>query len=126
MLTCCVEQLILPGMEAHPGLLGMQMAATACLYNLTKENLVQKINPNILKQVVELTLIAMENFPRHYQVSTFLNLCSWLPVPASTVCSSMLPFTQHIESTVKLSEEVFVKVQQIWLINPLALKACYS
>jgi hypothetical protein len=27
---------------------------------------------------------------------------------------------------VKLSEEVFVKVQQIWLINPLALKACYS
>jgi hypothetical protein len=102
------------------------MTAIACLYNLTKGNLVQKIDPNILKQVAELTLTTMENFPRHYHVSTILNLCSWLPVPASTVCSSLLPFTQNIESIVKLSDDVFVKIQQIWLINPLALKACYS
>jgi hypothetical protein len=108
MLTCCVEQLILPGMEAHPVLFGIQMAATACLYNLTKGDLVQKIHPSILKQVVELTLTAMENFPSHYQVSTIRNLCSWLPVPASVVCSSLLLFTHHIESTVKLSEDVFV------------------
>jgi hypothetical protein len=108
MLTCYVEQLILPGMEAHPGLFGIQMAATACLYNLTKGDLVQKIHPSILKQVVELTLTAMENFPSHYQVSTICNLCSWLPVPASVVCSSLLSFTHHIESTVKLSEDVFV------------------
>jgi Zyg-11 family protein len=44
------------------------MAATACLYNLTKGELAQKIHPKILKQVVELTLTAMENFPNHYQV----------------------------------------------------------
>jgi hypothetical protein len=104
---CCVEQLILPGMEAHPGLFGIQMAATACLYNLTKGDLVQKIHPSILKQVVELTLTAMENFPSHYQVSTIRNLRSCLPVPASVVCSSLLSFTQNIETNVKLSEDVF-------------------
>lgn len=73
-----VIRLILPGMEAHPGLFGIQMAATACLYNLTKGDLVQKIHPNILKQVVELTLTAMENFPSHYQLqkNSLLTLCS--------------------------------------------------
>jgi len=70
MLICCGVQLVLPGMEAHPTLFGIQMAATACLYNLTKGEFAQKIHPKILKQVVELTLTAMENFPDHYQVSS--------------------------------------------------------
>jgi hypothetical protein len=123
---CCFELLILPEMEAHPGLFGIQMAATACLYNLTKGDLFQKIHPSILKLVMELTLTPMENFPNHYQVSTILNLCSWLPVLASAVCSSLLPITQNILSTVKLSKLVFVTIQQIWLINILSIKACYS
>jgi Zyg-11 family protein len=63
-------------MEAHPGLISVQMAATACLYNLTKGDLVHKIHRSILKQVVDLTLTAMEKFPSHYRVSTILNLCS--------------------------------------------------
>jgi Zyg-11 family protein len=60
-------------MEAHPELFGIQMAATACLYNLSKGELAQKIHPKILKRVVELTLTAMENFPDHYQVSQVIN-----------------------------------------------------
>ncbi|PNF20924.1 zyg-11-like protein B [Cryptotermes secundus] len=73
-----VIQLVLPGMEAHPGLFGIQMAATACLYNLSKGDLAQKIHPKILKQVVELTLTAMENFPNNHQLqkNTLLTLCS--------------------------------------------------
>lgn len=70
MLMCCVGQLVLTGMQAHPGLFGVQMAATACLYNLTKGELAQKIHPKILKQIVELTLTVMENFPNHYQVGS--------------------------------------------------------
>ncbi|XP_021927398.1 protein zyg-11 homolog B-like isoform X2 [Zootermopsis nevadensis] len=73
-----VIQLVLTGMQAHPGLFGVQMAATACLYNLTKGELAQKIHPKILKQIVELTLTVMENFPNHYQLqkNTLLTLCS--------------------------------------------------
>jgi hypothetical protein len=125
MLTCA-EQLILLAMEAHPGLCGLQMAATACLCNLTKGVLVQKIHLIFLKQVVELTLTAMENFPSHYQVSTILYLCSWLPVPASAVCNSLLPFTQPIISNVKFSKYIILKIQQICFINTLPLNVCYS
>lgn len=63
-----IIKLVLKGMALHPMQFGVQMAATACLYNLTKGELAAKIHPSILKDVVELTLTAMENFPKHYQV----------------------------------------------------------
>lgn len=55
-------------MKLHPEEFHIQMAATACLYNLTKGVIGQKIHPHTLKQVVECTLVAMENFPNHTQV----------------------------------------------------------
>lgn len=73
-----VIKLVIPGMKAHPQQFGVQMAATACLYNLTKGELANKIHPSILKQIVDLTLTAMESFPNHYQLqkNTLLTLCS--------------------------------------------------
>ncbi|XP_011312713.1 protein zyg-11 homolog B isoform X2 [Fopius arisanus] len=73
-----VIQLVLPGMRAHPDEFRVQMAATACLYNLTKGELAMRIHPNILKQIVDLTLVAMESYPNHYQLqkNTLLTLCS--------------------------------------------------
>ncbi|XP_046464898.1 protein zyg-11 homolog B isoform X1 [Neodiprion pinetum] len=73
-----VIKLVIPGMKAHPQQFGVQMAATACLYNLTKGDLANKIHPSILKQIVDLTLTAMESFPNHYQLqkNTLLTLCS--------------------------------------------------
>jgi len=56
-------------MQQHPRALGVQMAATACLYNLSKSELGLKIHPRILHQIIDLTLRAMENFPNHQQVS---------------------------------------------------------
>lgn len=65
-------------MQQHPQAFGVQMAATACLYNLTKGDLASKIHPRILARVVELSLDAMEAFPDHYQLqkNTLLTLCS--------------------------------------------------
>ncbi|KAK6621766.1 hypothetical protein RUM44_001573 [Polyplax serrata] len=73
-----IIKLVLKGMALHPMQFAVQMAATACLYNLTKGELAAKIHPSILKDVVELTLTAMENFPKHYQMqkNTLLTLCS--------------------------------------------------
>lgn len=61
-------------MKSHPKQLGVQMAATACLYNLTKGEVSQKIHPACLRKVVELTLLSMENFPKHQQVLTIVKL----------------------------------------------------
>ena len=65
-------------MRLHPNEFPIQKAATACLYNLIKGELGQKIHPHALQQVVHLTLAAMENFPNHLQLqkNTLLTLCS--------------------------------------------------
>ena len=64
-------------MRAHPKELGVQMAATACLYNLSKGEMGQKIHPLWLAKLVDLTLDAMQNFPNHQQVSspTYVIFC---------------------------------------------------
>lgn len=56
-------------MKKLPHVFGIQIAATACLYNLTKGGLSSRIHTSWLKQVVDLTLISMENFPKQVQVS---------------------------------------------------------
>lgn len=73
-----VIKLVLPGMREHPQEFRVQMAATACLYNLTKGESAIMIHPSILKQIVDLTLTAMESYPGHYQLqkNTLLTLCS--------------------------------------------------
>ena len=44
------------------------MAATACLFNLSKAELSNSIHPKILKQIVKTDLDAMEAFPQHQQL----------------------------------------------------------
>lgn len=71
-------ELVLRAMRLHPVEFPIQMAATACLYNLIKGEIGQKIHPHRLKEVVQLTLTAMENFPNNLQLqkNTLLTLCS--------------------------------------------------
>ena len=54
------------------------MAATACLYNLSKAELGLKVHPACLREIVDLTLLAMMNFPNHQQLqkNALLTLCS--------------------------------------------------
>ena len=66
-------KLIIPSMKSHPRELGVQMAATACLYNLTKAEMGPKIHPHWLTAVVNLTMNAMGNFPNHQQVHNLID-----------------------------------------------------
>lgn len=73
-----VIDMILPVMRKHSKVVSIQMAATACLYNLTKAKVGEKIHPKWLSGVVGATLNAMEHFPTHQQLqkNTLLTLCS--------------------------------------------------
>lgn len=73
-----VIQLVLRAMRAFPEEFHIQMAATACIYNLTKGEVGQKIHPHILREIVDCTLCAMESFPNNLQLqkNTLLTLCS--------------------------------------------------
>lgn len=69
---------ILPQMRANPKHLGVQMAASACLYNLTKNRLGESIHVTLLGKMVNLILHAMENFSTQQQLqkNALLTLCS--------------------------------------------------
>lgn len=51
-----VFDLVLPVMEANIYRFGIQMAATACLYNLSRGDLAKAIHPTALSRGVGLTL----------------------------------------------------------------------
>jgi len=75
--TDLIDLIVIP-MRKHSKIIGIQMAATACLYNLTKNKLGEKIHPKKLKKVVDVTLNSMELFPSHQQLqkNALLTLCS--------------------------------------------------
>jgi len=62
----------------YPSVFQIQMAATACLFNLSKPDLGAKIHPKILKEIVKTDLDAMEMFPQHQQLqkNVLLTICS--------------------------------------------------
>jgi len=62
----------------YPTVFPIQMAATACLFNLSKPDLGSKIHPKILKEIVKTDLDAMETFPQHQQLqkNVLLTICS--------------------------------------------------
>ncbi len=55
----------------------VQMAATACLYNLSKAEVGLTLHPKILREIVEVDLNAMEEFPQHQQLqkNVLLTIC---------------------------------------------------
>ena len=54
------------------------MAATACLFNLSKNEIGLRLHPKILGQIVKLDLDAMETFPQYHQViSSFSKMLSY-------------------------------------------------
>lgn len=73
-----VFELVVPAMEAHPEKFGVQMAATACLYNLTRSDQAKHMHPRTLRRAVVLTMNAMECFPLEFQLqkNSLLTLCS--------------------------------------------------
>jgi Zyg-11 family protein len=55
-------------MKIHSKCQNIQLAATACLYNLTKHELSEKISLIRLNYIVDVVLKLMGNFPNALQV----------------------------------------------------------
>lgn len=55
-------------MKNHPTTLNVQLAASACVFNLTKQDLAFGMPVRLLGQVTQLLLEAMKTFPNHQQV----------------------------------------------------------
>ncbi|XP_051511189.1 protein zyg-11 homolog isoform X1 [Myxocyprinus asiaticus] len=73
-----ILKLVALGMKNHPATLNVQLAASACLFNLTKQDLAFGIPVRLLGKVTQLLLEAMKTFPNHQQLqkNCLLSLCS--------------------------------------------------
>ncbi|XP_066547742.1 protein zyg-11 homolog [Amia ocellicauda] len=73
-----ILQLVVSGMQSHPLTLHVQLAASACVFNLTKQELAAGMPVRLLGSVTQLLLEAMRNFPNHQQLqkNCLLSLCS--------------------------------------------------
>ncbi|CAF1535141.1 unnamed protein product [Adineta ricciae] len=65
-------------MSLHTNIQSIQMASTACLYNLTRTPIIEQIHVKHLAQIVNATMDVMETFPTHQQLqkNCILILCS--------------------------------------------------
>lgn len=68
-------QLVVIGMRNHPLNLPVQLAASACVFNLTKQDLAAGMPVRLLADVTHLLLKAMEHFPNHQQVTGSIIFC---------------------------------------------------
>uniref|UniRef100_A0A8C9W516 Zyg-11 family member, cell cycle regulator n=1 Tax=Scleropages formosus TaxID=113540 RepID=A0A8C9W516_SCLFO len=73
-----ILKLVVLGMQNHPVTLHVQLAASACVFNLTKQDLAAGMPVHLLGTVTQLLLEAMRNFPNHQQLqkNCLLSLCS--------------------------------------------------
>lgn len=71
-------KLVVTGMKNHSTNLPVQLAASACVFNLTKQDLAGGMPVRLLTEVTRLLLKAMEHFPNHQQLqkNCLLSLCS--------------------------------------------------
>ncbi|KAM6962880.1 protein zyg-11 homolog [Aplochiton taeniatus] len=73
-----ILKLVVSGMRNHPATLNVQLAASACVFNLTKQDLAAGMPVKLLGAVTHLLLEAMRTFPNHQQLqkNCLLSLCS--------------------------------------------------
>ncbi|KAG7263352.1 hypothetical protein CRUP_027934 [Coryphaenoides rupestris] len=73
-----ILKLVVLGMRNHPSTLNVQLAASACVFNLTKQDLATDMPVPLLAVVTHLLLEAMRTFPNHQQLqkNCLLSLCS--------------------------------------------------
>jgi Zyg-11 family protein len=55
-------------MSTHLNIQSVQMASTACIYNLTRTPITEQIHVKYLAKIVQATMNVMTTFPDHQQV----------------------------------------------------------
>ncbi|XP_031710276.1 protein zyg-11 homolog isoform X2 [Anarrhichthys ocellatus] len=71
-------ELVLSGMQSHPTSLHVHLVATACVFNLTAQDLAVAMPVSLISSTVTQLLYAMKTYPNHQQVqkNCLMALCS--------------------------------------------------
>uniref|UniRef100_A0A8B9KCM9 Zyg-11 homolog (C. elegans) n=1 Tax=Astyanax mexicanus TaxID=7994 RepID=A0A8B9KCM9_ASTMX len=127
-----ILKLVALGMKNHPTTLNVQLAASACVFNLTKQDLAFGMPVRLLGNVTQLLLEAMKTFPNHQQLqkNCLLSLCSdrilqEVPFNRSVHLTSNLSlglsycFLHQLstEQTAQLGAELFIVKQLLHIVR---------
>uniref|UniRef100_A0A672IS31 Protein zyg-11 homolog n=1 Tax=Salarias fasciatus TaxID=181472 RepID=A0A672IS31_SALFA len=143
-------KLVVSGMRSHATSLHVHLVATACVFNLTTQDLAEAMPVRLLSSTVTQLLHAMKTFPRHQQVqkNCLLALCSdyilqdvpfdkylaatlvinWLSSHEDPTLQrmavaviSILVAKLSTEETAKLSKDVFIMKQLLAIVQQKAM-----
>ncbi|TMS09750.1 Protein zyg-11-like protein [Larimichthys crocea] len=143
-------KLVLSGMQSHPTSLHVHLVATACVFNLTTQDLAEAMPVSLLSSTVTQLLHSMKTFPNHQQVqkNCLLALCSDYileDVPFDKYLAAMLvinwlsshedPTLQRMavavisilvaklspEETARLGEDIFIMKQLLAIVQQKAM-----
>uniref|UniRef100_A0A3P8RQ77 Zyg-11 family member, cell cycle regulator, like n=1 Tax=Amphiprion percula TaxID=161767 RepID=A0A3P8RQ77_AMPPE len=67
-------KLVVSAMQSHPTSLHVHLVATACVFNLTTQDLAEAMSVSLLSSTIAQLLYAMKTFPNHHQVRRAQNL----------------------------------------------------
>uniref|UniRef100_A0AAQ5Y573 Protein zer-1 homolog-like C-terminal domain-containing protein n=1 Tax=Amphiprion ocellaris TaxID=80972 RepID=A0AAQ5Y573_AMPOC len=88
-------KLVVSAMQSHPTSLHVHLVATACVFNLTTQDLAEAMSVSLLSSTIAQLLYAMKTFPNHHQLST--------------------------EETAQLSKDVFIMKQLLAIVQQKAM-----
>ncbi|XP_040026539.1 protein zyg-11 homolog isoform X4 [Gasterosteus aculeatus] len=143
-------ELVLSGMQSHPTSLQVHLVATACVFNLTTQDLAVTMPVGLISSAVAQLLYAMKTYPNHQQVqkNCMMALCSdyilqdvpfdkylaatlvinWLrshedaPLQRMAVAViSILVAKLSTEETAQLGKDVFIMKQMLAIVQQKAM-----
>uniref|UniRef100_A0A3Q1I1W7 Zyg-11 family member, cell cycle regulator, like n=1 Tax=Acanthochromis polyacanthus TaxID=80966 RepID=A0A3Q1I1W7_9TELE len=143
-------KLVVSAMQSHPTSLHVHLVATACVFNLTTQDLAEAMSVSLLSSTVAQLLYAMKTFPNHHQVqkNCLLALCSdyilqdvpfdkylaatlvinWLSSHEDPTLQrmavaviSILVAKLSTEETAQLSKDVFIMKQLLAIVQQKAM-----
>ncbi|XP_035798279.1 protein zyg-11 homolog [Amphiprion ocellaris] len=143
-------KLVVSAMQSHPTSLHVHLVATACVFNLTTQDLAEAMSVSLLSSTIAQLLYAMKTFPNHHQVqkNCLLALCSdyilqdvpfdkylaatlvinWLSSHEDPTLQrmavaviSILVAKLSTEETAQLSKDVFIMKQLLAIVQQKAM-----
>ncbi|KAF7690154.1 hypothetical protein HF521_011958 [Silurus meridionalis] len=119
-----ILKLVALGMKNHPSTLNVQLAASACVFNLTKQDLANGMPVRLLGEVTQLLLEAMKTFPITNRFEAAKLVMQWLcnhedqnMQRMAVAIISILAAKLSTEQTAQLGAELYIVKQLLHIVR---------
>ncbi|XP_022521190.2 protein zyg-11 homolog [Astyanax mexicanus] len=115
-------QLVCAGMQTHSESAGVQLVATACVFNLTNLELAMGVPNRLLGNVVQQLISTMRSFPNHQQIQKNCLLCLCSDHILQTVPFNRYEAVKQVMSCLSLYEDQTLQRMSVAVVSLLVSK----